>query len=98
MHDVGEGEGINAHRQHCGGQQSKNQELARADVLQRCDMVVGDCAEHDALVHPERIGRTKDQRAGGRETDPEIEFDGAKDDHLKMKKPRVTKPMCEIDE
>ena len=34
MHDVGEGEGVNAHGQHGRGQQGKHQELAGADVLE----------------------------------------------------------------
>src|SRR6266850_1056697 len=54
MHQVGERLGIDAHPQHRNREQPEDGELACPDVLERRDVAVGDFAEDDALVHPQR--------------------------------------------
>src|SRR5690606_38861288 len=62
VHHLGEGQRMQAHVQRAGGEQRKYKKLAAVDVLHLLDVVVADLAEDDALVHPQCVGGTDDQR------------------------------------
>ena len=80
MQHLGERLRINAHGQHGDRHQRQDQSLAHIDVAQSGNLAVGDGAEHDALVHPQGIGRAKQQGGRGRARVPEVHVHGAHDD------------------
>ena len=81
LHHVGERLRIHTHPEHGRGEHPEHQDLARADVAQRADLVVADRAEVDPLDHPQRIGRAEKERERGEQADPEVEPHRGEDHH-----------------
>ena len=72
---------VNAHDDHGDRQHAEHEEFAAVQVGQFCHVLVADITEDHAFDQPQGIGSAKDQGGSGQQTNPEIEFNRAQDNH-----------------
>ncbi len=72
---------VKTHPQGTRSEQGQDDELPLVDIKHFRNVVISHISENNALVHPQVIGSAHDHGGGSSEGNPEVELDGAENDH-----------------